>query len=95
MTRKNTSWTRGTRPVAGIAAALLCLFLPASTRAQSGQMFIYPKNGQSQHQEDKDRFECHSWAIQQTGFDPSRAYPGHPTAMDPCLLYTSPSPRDA
>ena len=40
--------------------------------AQSGDMFIYPSKGQSQAQQDKDRYECHSWAVQQTGFDPSQ-----------------------
>ena len=38
-------------------------------------MFIYPAKGQSQAQQDKDRYECHSWAVQQTGFDPSRPQP--------------------
>jgi Glycine-zipper domain len=40
--------------------------------AQSSDMFIYPSKGQSQAQQDKDRYECHTWAVQQTGFDPSR-----------------------
>ena len=35
-------------------------------------MFIYPAKGQNQAQQDKDRYECHSWAVQQTGFDPSK-----------------------
>ena len=34
--------------------------------------FIYPAKGQNQAQQDKDRYECHSWAVQQTGFDPSK-----------------------
>ena len=36
-------------------------------------MFIYPAKGQNQAQQDKDRYECHSWAVQQTGFDPSKS----------------------
>ena len=32
-----------------------------------------PKNGQSQEQLGKDRFECHRWAVGQTGFDPTQA----------------------
>jgi hypothetical protein len=39
----------------------------------ASDLFIYPKKGQSQAQQDKDRFECHSWAVTQTGFDPTRA----------------------
>jgi len=61
----------------------LLLFLPSAASAQNGQMFIYPKNGQSQEKQDKDRYECHTWAVQQTGFDPSQAYPGNPNAVDP------------
>jgi hypothetical protein len=33
---------------------------------------MYPAKGQSQEQQDRDRYECHSWAVRQTGFDPSR-----------------------
>jgi hypothetical protein len=36
------------------------------------KIFIYPSNGQSQQQTDRDRYECHVWAVQQTGVDPSR-----------------------
>jgi hypothetical protein len=32
-----------------------------------------PNNGQSPEQTDRDRYECHVWAVQQTGVDPSRA----------------------
>jgi opacity protein-like surface antigen len=34
-------------------------------------LLIYPKNGQSQDQQSADRYACHSWAIGQTGFDPT------------------------
>ena len=40
--------------------------------AQSGDLYIYPAKGQNQALQDKDRYECHSWAVKQTGFDPSR-----------------------
>src|SRR5713101_1810338 len=40
--------------------------------AQGSDIYIYPAKGQSQAQQDKDRYECHSWAVQQTGFDPSK-----------------------
>ncbi len=38
----------------------------------SESVFIYPKNGQSAEQQDKDRYECHRWAADQTHFDPTR-----------------------
>lgn len=36
------------------------------------KVFVYPANGQSAEQTDRDRYECHLWAVQQTGVDPSR-----------------------
>lgn len=35
------------------------------------RLFIYPRNGQSETQQAEDRFTCHRWAVEQTGFDPS------------------------
>ena len=37
-----------------------------------GDVYIYPNKGQSAQQQDRDRYECHSWAVGQTGFDPTR-----------------------
>lgn len=37
----------------------------------SDSLFIYPKQGQSDQQQAKDRYECHRWASDQTGFDPT------------------------
>src|SRR5580704_8629332 len=48
------------------------LFLCPPIASAQTDMFIYPAKGQSQSQQDKDRYECHSWAVQQTGFDPSK-----------------------
>ena len=36
------------------------------------ELIAYPKNGQSQEQQGKDKFECHRWAVGQTGFDPTQ-----------------------
>ncbi len=44
----------------------------------SHELFIYPKNGQSPDQQAKDRYECHTWASSQTGFDPTVANGGVP-----------------
>ncbi len=49
-------------------------------------VFAYPKNGQSAEQQTKDRFECHRWAADQTGFDPTQppdaTSPSAPVAPD-------------
>ena len=36
------------------------------------QMFIYPRLGQGEQQQATDRYECHRWAVSQTGFDPTQ-----------------------
>jgi hypothetical protein len=36
------------------------------------RVFVYPANGQSQEQTARDRYECHNWAVAQSGVDPSR-----------------------
>jgi hypothetical protein len=40
--------------------------------AGPSDLIAYPKNGQSQDQLGKDKFECHRWAAAQTGFDPTQ-----------------------
>jgi hypothetical protein len=44
---------------------------PAAETAD--ELFIYPKQGQSAEQQAEDRYQCHRWAVEQTGFDPTRA----------------------
>ncbi len=39
-------------------------------RISAEDMIVYPAQGQSQQQMEKDKFECYSWAKQQVGFDP-------------------------
>jgi len=39
---------------------------------------MYPKNGQTTEQQAADRYECHSWARGQTGFDPTAEGGGVP-----------------
>jgi hypothetical protein len=50
---------------------------PAEAQNQAGtsgttDLFAYPKNGQTQEQQGKDKYECHHWAAGQTGYDPSQ-----------------------
>jgi hypothetical protein len=33
-------------------------------------LYIYPAQGQSEQQQSDDRYECHSWSVEQTGYDP-------------------------
>ena len=54
---------------------------PAAGRSPAGsELIAYPKNGQSQEQQGKDKYECYRWAADQTGFDPTQ--PGGGSAPD-------------
>jgi hypothetical protein len=51
-------------------AAFLLFATLVSGPVLAQDLIIYPSKGQSQQQLEKDKFECYSWAKQQTGFDP-------------------------
>ena len=44
----------------------LCLLAPL----WADDLMIYPKEGQSVEQQEKDKFECYGWAKNESGFDP-------------------------
>jgi hypothetical protein len=56
---------------------LFMLFTVTSAFAQ--ELMIYPNQGQSNEQMEQDKFQCYSWAKQQSGFDPMAP----PTATAP------------
>jgi len=53
--------------------AVLWLCPPAI--AQTNDLMVYPAKGQSADQQKRDRGDCHLWAVDQTGFDPSKVTP--------------------
>jgi hypothetical protein len=63
-------------PVAVTVLLAACVTPPPRTYAVPApppqRVFVYPANGQSAEQTDRDRYECHVWAVEQTGVDPSR-----------------------
>ncbi len=65
---------------------LLVLLTPFFVDSALGDVFIYPNKGQSQEQQERDKFECHSWAVKQSGFDPMK----RPTASTPPPARESP-----
>ncbi len=54
--------TPGPRPVA----------VPAAPPVSLTRVYFYPQQGQSEAQQDRDRYECHNWSVRTTRFDPSR-----------------------
>jgi hypothetical protein len=58
-----------------IAIALILLAFSASVAvspAGAQDIIAYPAKGQTADQQNQDRYECHRWAVQQSGFDPSQ-----------------------
>ena len=47
------------------------------------EIVVYPGQGQSSQRLDRDRYECHLWAVRESGYDPSRAQ----------SRYSAPAPR--
>ncbi len=47
--------------------------VPAPANVESYNVIAYPSIGQSDEQQGRDRYECHNWAVQQSGFDPAQA----------------------
>ena len=54
---------------------------PSAVHTSLDQLFIYPRQGQNEQQQAKDRYECHSWAVSQTGYDPTQPPAAVPTAQ--------------
>lgn len=59
--------------------------------ARSAELYVYPREGQTEDQRDQDRYECHRWAKTQTGYDPSlgsqnlNLAPDYRRALSACL----------
>jgi hypothetical protein len=83
----NQMLTARTWFVLGLSAMLAaCVTPPPRREVVQGppppppqQLVVYPARGQSPQQLERDRYECHVWAVQQTGFDPSQ--PGVPSSQ--------------
>jgi hypothetical protein len=78
------------------AAALLsgCVVAPVSrapvyapggpvASAPPAPMYFYPERGQSETQQERDRYECYRWAVRETGFDPGMTAVRQPIAPPP------------
>jgi hypothetical protein len=56
------------------------MLFAGSAAAQNSEMYIYPAKGQDQNKQNEDRYDCHSWAVSQTGFDPSKPQANTPSS---------------
>jgi hypothetical protein len=49
---------------------------PRASGPAPQEIFAYPREGQNSERESGDRYACHSWAVDQTGFDPTQPLGG-------------------
>lgn len=61
----------------------MVLIIFTGSVAASADLFIYPNMGQYPEQQRRDRYECHVWAAQQSGFDPSTYQAPQPVRYPP------------
>jgi hypothetical protein len=55
-----------------VCACGLLVFVIASFAHAQGP-YVYPARGQSPEQQNRDQYECHNWAVSQTGVNPTAA----------------------
>lgn len=88
---------RGVRVVVGMAAiaGLACAHAAPAPEPSVPQtrLYVYPQQGQSPERQDRDRYECYRWAVQQSGHDPSVAT-GEPEAAHVTLVPVPPPGAD-
>jgi hypothetical protein len=72
-----------------LAFAVALTFAAISTAG--AQQFVYPAKGQSPEQQKSDEAACNSWAVQQTGIDPSKPQPQQQAAT-PATTATGTTP---
>ena len=51
-----------------------------SGQQQGIKMYVYPAGGQSEAQTSEDRYQCHVWATNQSGYDPTMGAGKHEDA---------------
>jgi hypothetical protein len=61
----------------------LAVFLTGAGVAVAEDVFIYPSKGQNPQQQEQDKYECHTWAKQQSGFDPTNPPPASTATPSP------------
>lgn len=55
---------------------VIILALTVSKFSLAGEVIIYPAKNQPAEQQEQDKFQCYSWAKENTGFDPVNGVTG-------------------
>jgi len=77
-------------PVRRFAMVVLAGCVAASSA--TAQQIVYPAKGQSAEQQKKDEYDCHQWAVKNTGVDPTKPAPQTATAPPPPTTATGVTP---
>ena len=75
-----------TKKITVALGSLLWLIAAAPTLTFADDFFVYPTQDQSREQQERDKWECRSWATNQTGFDPA----ARPRALTPPPIQQAP-----
>jgi hypothetical protein len=79
------------RVINGTQRALALVVAATFAAGASAQQFVYPAKGQSPEQQKKDEGECHTWAAQQSKYDPTKP-PQQTAAAKPPTTATGTTP---
>jgi hypothetical protein len=66
-----------------VQRALVLMIVGLFAAGASSQQFVYPAKGQSPDKQKKDEAECHTWAVQQSKYDPANPPPTTAAAKPP------------
>jgi hypothetical protein len=75
----------------GLQRALALVIAATFAASASAQQFVYPAKGQSPEQQKKDEGQCHTWAVQQSKYDPTKP-PQQTAAAKPPTTATGTTP---
>jgi hypothetical protein len=70
---------------------VLCCALALTTHVADAKQYVFPKNGQTPEQQAADEAACHTWAVGETGVDPTMtAQEAAPEAAAPAPAKSGP-----
>jgi len=69
---------------------LVAMFATVLAAGAGAQQVVFPAKGQSPDQQKQDEASCHTWAIQQSGYDPAKPPPAAPAPPPTTATGTTP-----
>ena len=60
------------RKTLGVFLAIGLAIVMIAPVAMAQQQYAFPQKGQTPEQQKKDEYDCHTWAVSQTGYDPTK-----------------------